>query len=45
MADLAGTDVSQEEAERIMQETVMAGRAVYEIVQKLYQHHQLLDLP
>lgn len=45
LADLAGADVAEEEAERVMDETAQASRSVYNVVQKLYEKHQLLDLP
>jgi len=45
LTDLAGSNVTEEEAERVMEQTVAAGRTVYNIVQKLFERYELLDLP
>jgi len=45
LVDLAGSHVTEEEAEAVMGETAAAARAVYVAVQKQYEKHQLLDLP
>jgi len=45
IADLAGLQLTEQEANKIMELTVNTGQAVYDAVQKLYSDRNLLELP